>query len=156
MRTMIVTIGLTALAGSAAFADQRGFDAAMQQVLAEYLKIHGALAADREAGVAQSAARIEKLATRLKPAGQAKLVSIPASLRAAAAKLRQAKGIAAARLAFKELSRPMVTWATALKPSGIYVVTCSMAKASWLQREREVANPYYGSQMLRCGDVAKP
>lgn len=32
---------------------------------------------------------------------------------------------------------------------GVYY--CGMVKASWIQAEGPVANPYYGSKMLRCG-----
>lgn len=37
--------------------------------------------------------------------------------------------------------------------SEIQVVWCSMAPGRWLQRTGEVANPYYGAEMLRCGDI---
>jgi hypothetical protein len=159
-KTNIAIASLASLlsAASAHAGDAGGFEAAMQPVLGEYLKIHKALSADKEAGVARTAARIEQLAARLKPGGAraSQLASLPASLRAAAAKLRQAKGLEKQREAFKDLSRPMVSWALASRPRGVNVVSCSMAKASWLQRESEVANPYYGSRMLRCGEVVAP
>jgi hypothetical protein len=28
-----------------------------------------------------------------------------------------------------------------------------MAKKPWLQDSEEITNPYYGSKMLRCGDI---
>jgi hypothetical protein len=28
---------------------------------------------------------------------------------------------------------------------------CPMVKASWLQKEDKIRNPYYGSTMLECG-----
>ena len=37
--------------------------------------------------------------------------------------------------------------------SELQVVWCSMAPGRWLQRSGEVANPYYGAEMLRCGDI---
>ena len=37
--------------------------------------------------------------------------------------------------------------------SELQVVWCSMAPGRWLQRAGEVANPYYGAEMLRCGDI---
>lgn len=37
--------------------------------------------------------------------------------------------------------------------SDLQVVWCSMAPGRWLQRAGEVANPYYGQEMLRCGDI---
>jgi Cu(I)/Ag(I) efflux system membrane fusion protein len=39
----------------------------------------------------------------------------------------------------------------------VYEVFCSMAfdnkGAAWIQRGKTVANPYFGSRMLRCGDI---
>jgi Cu(I)/Ag(I) efflux system membrane fusion protein len=152
--TAAAALAILLSSASATAASSRGFDAAMQPVLAEYLAIHKALSSDKEAGVAQAAGRIEKLAARLKP-GSAEGRAQLASLRAAAAKLRQARGLAKVREAFKELSRPMVSWARAATSFGVRIVSCSMAKASWLQREAEVANPYYGARMLRCGEIAR-
>lgn len=153
--TVLAGLGGLLLAGSAAVAARPdSFEKAMRPVLAEYLKIHGALAADKETGVAASAARIEKLAARLKPTPSAKdLASVPQRLKAGAAKVRQANGLDSMREAFKSLSGPMVAWALRAKPAGVQVATCSMAKASWLQRGNQVANPYYGPKMLRCGEM---
>ncbi len=63
------------------------------------------------------------------------------------------KAIDKQRAAFKELSRPLAMWVTMSKPAGINVVFCSMAKGSWLQTDKQIANPYYGAKMLRCGEV---
>ena len=79
--------------------------------------------------------------------------TLPQKVKAAAAKLARAKSIARQREAFKELSRPLAMWATMSKPAGVNVVFCSMAKGSWLQRDKKIANPYYGASMLRCGEV---
>ena len=35
----------------------------------------------------------------------------------------------------------------------LYEVYCPMAKASWLQTSKEVANPYLGKAMNTCGEV---
>ena len=45
----------------------------------------------------------------------------------------------------------MAMWATMSKPAGVNVVFCSMAKASWLQTDKKIRNPYYGKKMLTCG-----
>ena len=74
-------------------------------------------------------------------------------IKAAAVKLSGAKAIDKQRAAFKELSRPLAMWVTMSKPAGLNVVYCSMAKGSWLQSEKTIANPYYGAKMLRCGEV---
>jgi hypothetical protein len=33
------------------------------------------------------------------------------------------------------------------------IAYCPMVKKSWLQREEQVRNPYYGAQMLTCGEL---
>ncbi len=37
----------------------------------------------------------------------------------------------------------------------VYYQYCPMKKAYWLSREKEIKNPYYGSAMLTCGNVAE-
>ncbi len=32
---------------------------------------------------------------------------------------------------------------------------CRMVKKFWLQKGDQIANPYYGSSMLRCGEFKK-
>ena len=156
LTALVATV--VASAGSAATADASKLDLAMQPVMAEYLKIHKALAADTDKGVVPAAKQIAKLAAKLDPGmasgpHAAHYKDLPKDLEAAADKLARSKGIDKMRDAFKGLSRPMAVWATMSKPKGVKVLSCSVAKASWLQREKEVRNPYYGSKMLGCGDV---
>ena len=134
------------------------FDKGMQPILASYLKIQETLAADSFEGVRAAAQAIVKHAAKL----DAKSVkgehakhyeSIPAKLKEAATILSKAGDIAAAREALKAVSKPMAMWGTMSTPSGIDVVFCSMAKASWLQQQGAVRNPYYGKSMLACGEV---
>ncbi len=134
------------------------FDAAMAPILAEYLKITEALAADKTEGVVRAADRIVKLSVTL----DSSLVGgkhaehyndVPRKLREAASKLSKAQDIEKMREDLKDLSRPMAMWSGMSKPAGVYTAYCSMAKGSWLQKGKEIANPYYGSKMLRCGDI---
>ena len=69
-----------------------------------------------------------------------------------AASASKAADLKALRQAFKSLSEHM---AKAELPSGLAVAYCPMAKAHWVQKDGEVANPYYGSAMLRCGSIKK-
>ena len=157
-RNIIIAVSLALLIPAAARADTAKFDKAMEPVLAQYLKIHKALAGDTDKGVARAAAKIVKLTARLKPgtvSGKhaAHYKKLPAKIKAAAAKLAKAKGLAAQRKALKPLSQPLAMWATMSKVATVNVVFCSMARGSWLQREKVIANPYYGSKMLRCGEI---
>jgi hypothetical protein len=143
------------LFGGAARASE--FDRAMEPILAEYLKIHGALAADTTEGIEPAVQAIAKAARELEPeqvAGEhaEQYRHIPHQIAAACQKLQAAKDIEATREAFKELSKPLSTWAAVAEPAGTSVMHCSMAKASWVQRGPAVANPYYGAEMSSCGE----
>lgn len=153
----LVLIFLMFSSGSAR-AGTSTFDKAMQPIVKQYLKIHKALADDTTKGVAGAAKKITRLTAKVdvktvkgEHAGHYK--DLPKKIKTAAIALSKIKGLKEQREAFKPLSRPLVMWATMSKPDGINVVFCSMAKGSWLQTDKVIANPYYGSQMLRCGEV---
>jgi hypothetical protein len=154
-----------AIAGPALFvgivsaqANTAGFDKSMAPILEAYLKIQNTLAGDGADGVEASAKAIAKLTKKVSAKGiagaQAKhYQALPATLHRAALALRRAKGLDKQREAFKSLSRAMALWVSISKPVGVNVVFCSMAKASWLQRDKSIRNPYYGSKMLACGQI---
>ncbi len=71
----------------------------------------------------------------------------------AAIDLGAAGDLATAREAFYAASKPMVRLSELLEGERPKVIYCPMAKKSWLQIEDEVANPYYGRMMPKCGDV---
>jgi hypothetical protein len=56
------------------------------------------------------------------------------------------------RESFKSLSE-LITKAELA--NGLALAYCPMAKAHWIQKNGKVANPYYGSSMLRCGTIKK-
>jgi hypothetical protein len=154
-----LALGLLGVSGAAsAGAESAKLDAAMRPVVERYLAIGVTLAADSDKGVQAAAKALGKAAAGL-DAGAVKgpaakqYAELVKKLKAAAPKLVAASGLEARRAAFKELSRPLVLWATLSKPKDLNVVYCSMAKGSWLQKEKAIANPYYGSKMLRCGEV---
>ena len=133
------------------------FDTTMETILAEYIEIQQALAADSTEGVQSATQALRDSATRLQPGQAARehaehYESIPQDLLAACDKLTAAQDIASVREAFKELSKPVSMWVTMAKPENTSVMYCSMAKADWVQRGSEVANPYFGSKMLSCGE----
>ncbi|HSP40424.1 MAG TPA: DUF3347 domain-containing protein, partial [Gillisia sp.] len=65
------------------------------------------------------------------------------------------------RNSFIELSKTMIGMVKSfeLPNETIYVQFCPMANsdkgAEWLSRSSEIANPYYGSAMLTCGEVTE-
>lgn len=77
-----------------------------------------------------------------------------ADLAEKAAKLRDADSLEAARKAFNSLSHSVI--ALADKHEGYYIMTCPMVEDGlWLQTSDEVANPYMGQRMVRCGGVGR-
>jgi uncharacterized protein DUF3347 len=147
-----------ALLAAAAFASTAQFDAGMQPILTEYLKIADVLANDSTTGIQKAAAKIEKLADKLDPAtvtGEhaGHYQNVPANLKAATKSIMATEDIVKIRKAFSELSKPMAMWAGMAKPAGINVVYCYGYPGSWLQRGAQVKNPYYGGKMLTCGQI---
>jgi hypothetical protein len=158
LATILIAAGLLSERPALAGPESARFDAAMRPLVEEYLRAQTALAADSDKGVAAAAREMEKLAGKLdaatvKGAQAGRYKELPPKIKTAAAQLAAAKGIAPAREAFKALSRPLALWATLSKPADLNVVFCSMARGSWLQKDKAIRNPYYGAQMLRCGEV---
>jgi Cu(I)/Ag(I) efflux system membrane fusion protein len=67
--------------------------------------------------------------------------------------LSKAKDLETARAAFKPLSVSLIQYIKDQKvPASVYhEVYCPMAKASWLQTDKAVMNPYMGKDMIHCG-----
>jgi len=80
----------------------------------------------------------------------------------AARRTAAAEDIDAARRDFDELSKAVLqlveTFGNSL-PDSIYQIHCPMAFANrgadWLQSGQEVANPYFGAKMFRCGEIRR-
>lgn len=68
-------------------------------------------------------------------------------------KISKANDIKAARTAFKAVSAAVIPLAA--EAGDHYIMTCPMAGADWIQTSKNVANPYFGSEMLGCGSVKK-
>jgi Cu(I)/Ag(I) efflux system membrane fusion protein len=133
------------------------FDTTMETILAEYIKIQEALAADSTEAVEGATHTIRDSANALHPGHAAgehaeHYRNIPQDLLAACEKLDAAQDIGSAREAFKELSKPVSMWVTMAKPEHMSVMYCPMAKAGWVQRGSKAANPYFGAAMLSCGE----
>ena len=160
MNRPLVLVALLAVTGASAAPSTPGaatFDTGMQAILGEYLGVQAALASDSLEGVPAAAKKIaaaaKALSVKAAGANARDLAALPQELATSASALATARDLAAARQAFKELSRPMVQWASLAKPAGVQVLSCSMAQGKWLQTAQDVRNPYYGASMLRCGEV---
>ena len=117
-------------------------------IVASYLRIHAALSADKVDGVKPAAQAIAKEAERIGASGE--------PIVKAAKAVESAGDLKAARDAFGPLSDAVIAAARAddwKDVSGVTIGYCPMVKRSWIQKHGEVNNPYYGSQMLTCGEL---
>lgn len=87
-------------------------------------------------------------------------VNTLASAVARAAESMRGHSLNEQREAFKAVSQRMIALSEAAPPSAtvgeaLYVMHCPMAKADWVQKDKEVANPYYATDMKSCGALTK-
>lgn len=121
------------------------------KVLAEYVKVHDALASDRTDGVAEAAAKLEALAAEMAGHagdGEKKLYE---GIGAAAAKMKSGD-LESLRRPMRELSIAVDAFLRAAGTTGWQLYYCPMAEGYWIQTAEGVRNPYYGAKMLACGD----
>jgi Cu(I)/Ag(I) efflux system membrane fusion protein len=121
----------------------------VQSVYDGYIKVHAALAQDSLEGVSTVAAAIAKAVQ-----GDS-MKMLPPKVGQQAEVLAKAKDLEAARAAFKPLSESLIQYLKTQKipPGHYYEVYCSMAKASWLQPDKTIMNPYMGKAMIHCGQI---
>jgi hypothetical protein len=109
------------------------------ELLTAYVPIAIAFA-DDDLKTAQTAAAVLS-----KQAESNGLIGIVAQAKAVA----EAPDMAKARTAFEMLSEEVEP--LTVTEDKVTVMYCPMARASWVQPNGPVANPYYGKSMLRCG-----
>jgi hypothetical protein len=128
----------------------------VQQLLEKYYFIQKNLAGDSIAGVSTAAAEIEKRGMQAAKADLKNKAALTA-VSLAAAKLKSGD-LKSVRNGFGELSEKMIVFfkASGSKWSPPYQVYCPMVKKNWLQPNKEIRNPYYGSEMPTCGELVNP
>jgi Cu(I)/Ag(I) efflux system membrane fusion protein len=134
---------------------------ALKPVYAAYLDAQEALAADDLGGFVQAASDIKTALGFVEEAG---LVGEPlAEWRRAASRLRVEDAITSidiARVRFERMSDGVIALQRRFGHRGSetwHLAHCPMAfdnkGADWLQRGMQINNPYFGDQMLRCGEI---
>ena len=125
--------------GDASGTTEQGAAAGLDGALDSYLRAQEALADDSFEPARQAVAALQIHLMNPEHAG----------LAAAAA---AATDIEALRAAFLPLSNALLD---SVLPEGYRIAHCPMAfdweGAHWIQKDGEIANPYYGSGMLHCG-----
>lgn len=151
MKVLVVT-ALFASASALAAAPKAG---TADDLVDAYLKAQATLAADKTDGVAEAMKRVERSSAVV--AKQDK--KLAAALKDNAKAVGAATSLATAREAFKGLSTAMIEFAKNHYQGKrtLNVYNCGMAKADWVQESAAAAqNPYYGSEMLTCGEKVWP
>lgn len=135
--------------------------ASVQPILDQYLTVKDALVKSDPVRTSAYAAQLVKTInstsdTGLQPNERKELADGRAKLLKAAEKISKATDLVKQRTAFAELSLTMwklVKNAESIKVP-VYYQYCPMKKSYWLSTEAAIKNPYYGADMLTCGNVA--
>lgn len=127
-------------------------------LIAPYLDLRRLLAEDKLDGVSEELAAIGQAAQPLTDSNDAQVKVLAEKIVDHAA--AQPEGLDSARKSFEAISAAMIDLVKRVPPSDavaetLYVAYCPMAKASWLQATEELANPYMGPKMLKCGEVTE-
>lgn len=151
MNKILLTIGLTLIITSWG---QAMNNKPVDMLVAPYLKIQKGLAGDDLAS-AQTGAM--ELLVMLK---HAHFEAEAGNLSDSAKSIAGAPNIATARNIFLDLSLQIQVLIKRYGTSGetpLYVANCPMAfggkGGTWIQSEKAIENPYYGSQMFACGSI---
>lgn len=144
-----------------------GFVAALAPLYDAYLAYQTALAADKTDAHRAAAEALRKAvasvdAAQLPASRSADWKRFTGELLAQADRLSEAETVAVQREVFAVISEQMLALAADFGHAGrepLHRAHCPMAfdnrGADWLQRGTEIANPYFGSEMLRCGKVTR-
>ena len=119
----------------------------LKAIVQSYVTIQSQLAADKFDDVKGPARAIAAQAVILGKDG-------PRIAKAANA-LERAADLTAARDAFGALTEAVLTAGKAegwKDVEGVRLAYCPMVQKSWLQKDEQIRNPYYGSSMLTCGE----
>ena len=153
-KTIVFAIAL--LISGVTFAQHEGHDMSKMKmgidpVLTAYYKVKNAMVAS---DAKTTAAEAKVLAAALKKAG--KIVGADASKSADA--IAKSSDIDAQRAQLGSLTTAVYAAAKTMKSgTPVYYDFCPMANGNkggyWLSEKKEIANPYFGGAMLKCGKV---
>ncbi|HZS18710.1 MAG TPA: DUF3347 domain-containing protein [Candidatus Udaeobacter sp.] len=150
LTAMTVALATNAGAGHRTFPKEQT-DALMEPVKSVfdyYLKIESALANESGVGIGFNASAI---ASAIR--GDS-MKMFPKKVANQAEILAGTRNLSSAREAFKPLSKSLIQYLADHNITSAYVeVYCPMAKASWLQKDKKIKNPYLGGSMRSCGAI---
>src|SRR6266511_1924378 len=145
--TALIALPLTGFAADEKKAENPALMEPVKSVLDHYLSIQTELAKDSVKGLDEHANAIAKAVK----GDDMKMLSPDVAKQAEA--LAKARDLKAAREAFKPLGASLIKYLADNKAGkGTYhEAYCPMVKASCLQTEKNITNPYMGKAMLACG-----
>lgn len=121
------------------------------KVLSDYIAIKNALVNGDSKAATQAATRLEQYLKEEKSFDQKDALLKSTEV------VAKAGGLEQQRAAFNDLS--VNIWKlvknTAKLKDPVYYQYCPMKKAYWVNMEKDIKNPYYGSAMLTCGKVVE-
>jgi hypothetical protein len=128
-------------------------DKEVEGILDLYFVIQASLAKDSTQGLDLAAQRIDKIAA-VKGTADPRVQKLLAQVEKAAKQI-QGKDLKQTREQFFELSKPLLAYLHQFYSGKrqFYRYFCSMAKKGWIQPQKPVRNPYFGSSMLTCGNL---
>lgn len=137
---------------------------AMASLYQSYFKLKDALVADDFEGAKSAASEMGEELDEIdmdvfKGEAHIKWMELSKDLNFLLQQAEEGKDIEKLRANFFTISKRLIEAAETFDPLGdtIYVLHCPMADsnngADWLSLEKEIRNPYFGAQMLKCGEV---
>ena len=144
---------------------------AISEVMSDYCAVQKALASDDPVGLVAAAEKLEQSSGRLELMS---IQNLPASLHSIweyeVSRLHEdviplrgwGEDLKPPRVLFKRVSTRLGILVATMGHAHnvpIYVVRCPMAfdneGADWLQDSEQIRNPYFGKEMLECGQITK-
>ncbi|MBU0641378.1 MAG: DUF3347 domain-containing protein [Planctomycetes bacterium] len=136
----------------------------MDYLMEHYLELQKRFASDRTKDVALHALGLVGAVDEILKHVDDPEAKLPPEFAAAARALRAAAikttgdKLDADRVTFVEFGTAMRTLVEHVRPDKerypkIYIFHCPMTKGDWLQSSEEMANPFYGFKMLKCGEL---
>mgnify|MGYP001162263131 CR=1 FL=1 len=134
------------------------FEGGMDRIFDGYLAIHDKLINDDISDMKKLSRKLAVIVKQLNPVDmtfefEPHFKRLKKQMIKSCRKLMKVKTIEEARIAFRQLSKPMVDWASSSRPVGIVVIYCPVANATWVQLHGEILNPFYGKRLLGSGTV---
>lgn len=141
------------------------FKTDLDSLLTDYFALKNALVESDSLGGKEYAEQLQEQAktvrtTRVDPDNEGLWIGISQILERETENLINTSDIEEQRLYFEPISEAMIQVVESFHPVGytIYHQSCPMVRggsADWLSREEQIANPYHGDRMLRCGELIK-